>query len=150
MEVAKERIEAILRRGAELARVELYHWELVRAGRELRLVVYIDRESGVSVEDCARVSQILSDLLDEADPIPSSYVLEVSSPGLDRRLWEPWHYARAVGKKVHLKVQGLPRSAYEGRLLRVEEGKVVVEERGHPVEIPLDRVRQAWVVYEGE
>jgi len=150
MEVARERIEAILRRGAELAQVELYHWELTRAGRELRLVVYIDRENGVSVEDCARVSQILSDLLDEADPIPSSYVLEVSSPGLDRRLWEPWHYARVVGKKVHLRVQGLPRSAYEGRLLRVEGGKVVVEDRGTPVEIPLDRVTQAWVVYEGE
>lgn len=150
MEVAKERIEAILRRGTELAQVELYHWELARAGRELRLVVYIDRENGVSVEDCARVSQILSDLLDEADPIPSSYVLEVSSPGLDRRLWEPWHYARVVGKKIHLRVRGLPRNVYEGRLLRVEEGKAVVEDHGVPVEIPLDQVTQAWVVYEGE
>ncbi len=150
MGLGKEQIEAILRRGTQLAQVELYHWELAGAGRGLRLVVYIDRESGISVEDCARVSQILSDLLDEADPIPSSYVLEVSSPGLDRRLWQPWHYARVVGKKVHLRVRGLPHTVYEGRLLRVEEGKAVVEAQAGPVEIPLDQVTQAWVVYEGE
>ncbi len=150
MNVPRERLEEIIRRGAELAQVELYHWELGQYGRELRLTVYIDRPGGVSVEDCARASEILSDLLDAADPIPSSYVLEVSSPGLDRRLWEPWHYERVVGKKIHVKVRGMERTSYEGRLVRAGEGKVVVEGEGGCVEIPLSQVTQAWVVYEGE
>ncbi|MGB9861506.1 MAG: ribosome maturation factor RimP [Candidatus Bipolaricaulaceae bacterium] len=150
MRVPRERLEEIIRQGAELARVELYHWELAQYGRELRLTVYIDRPGGVSVEDCARASEILSDLLDAADPIPSSYVLEVSSPGLERRLWEPWHYERVVGKRIHVRVRGMERPSYEGRLVEVREGKAVVEGKGGRVEIPLNQVTQAWVVYEGE
>ncbi|MBC7318042.1 ribosome maturation factor RimP [Candidatus Bipolaricaulota bacterium] len=150
MQAQRERLAEIIRQGVALARVELYHWELARFGRELRLTVYIDRPGGVSVEDCARVSQILSDLLDAADPIPSAYVLEVSSPGLDRRLWEPWHYERVVGKKIHVKVRGMERTSYEGRLLRAAQDKIEVEGKAGPVEIPLSQVTQAWVVYEGE
>lgn len=150
MNVPRDVLEAILRRGAEQARVELYHWDLAHHGRELRLTVYIDRPGGVSVEDCARASEIISDLLDEADPIPSSYVLEVSSPGLERRLWEPWHYERVLGKKIHLRVRGMERTSYEGRLVKVGEGKVVVEGPAGRAEIPLAQVTQAWVVYEGE
>ncbi|MBC7222005.1 ribosome maturation factor RimP [Candidatus Bipolaricaulota bacterium] len=150
MNVPRERLEEIIRKGAELAQVELYHWELAQYGRELRLTVYIDRPGGVSVEDCARASEILSDLLDAADPIPSSYVLEVSSPGLDRRLWEPWHYERVVGKKIHVRVRGMEKTSYVGRLIQAGEGKVVVEGEGGRVEIPLSQVTQAWVVYEGE
>lgn len=150
MKVPRERLEEIIRQGTQLARVELYHWELAQHGRELRLTVYIDRPGGVSVEDCARASQILSDLLDAADPIPFSYVLEVSSPGLERRLWEPWHYERAVGKKVHVRVRDMEHSSYEGRLVEVREGKAVLEGKGGRVEIPLAQVTQAWVVYEGE
>jgi ribosome maturation factor RimP len=150
MKVPRERLEEIIRQGVRLAQVELYHWELAQHGRELRLTVYIDRPGGVSVEDCARASEILSGLLDAADPIPSAYVLEVSSPGLDRRLWEPWHYERAVGKKIHVRVRDMERTSYEGRLVEVREGKAVVEERSGRVEIPLSQVTQAWVVYEGE
>lgn len=150
MKVSRERLAEVLRRGAEQAQVELYHWELGHHGRELRLTVYIDRPGGVSVEDCARASQILSDLLDAADPIPSAYVLEVSSPGLDRRLWEPWHYQRVVGKKIHVKVREMEKPSYEGRLAEVSADKIWVEGQAGRVEIPLGQVTQAWVVYEGE
>ncbi len=150
MNVPRDVLEEIVRRAVAQARVELYHWEFTQRGRELRLTVYIDRPGGVSVEDCARTSEILSNLLDQADPIQSSYVLEVSSPGLDRRLWEPWHYERVVGKKIHVKVRGMERTSYEGRLLAVVEGKAVVEAKSGRVEIPLSQVTQAWVVYEGE
>lgn len=148
MNVSREVIDEILRRGAEQARVELYHWDVTHHGRELRLMVYIDRPGGVSVEDCARTSEIISKLLDKADPIPSSYTLEVSSPGLDRRLWEPWHYERVIGKKIRVKARGMERTSYEGRLVAVGEGKAVVEEVAGRAEIPLAQVTQAWVVYE--
>ncbi len=150
MNVPREKVEEILRQGATRAQVELYHWELARHGRELRLTVYIDRPGGVSLNDCARTSQILSDLLDAADPISFPYVLEVSSPGLDRRLWEPWHYQRAVGQKIQVKVRGLERTSYEGYLVQVGEGKIWVEGREGRVEIPLAQVTHARVVYEGE
>lgn len=150
MNVLRDRLGEILRQGAARAQVELYHWELVRHGRQLHLIVYIDRPGRVTIDDCARTSRILSDLLDATDPFSSPWVLEVSSPGLDRRLWEPWHYQRVVGRKIRVKVKGMERTGYEGRLVGVGQGKIWVEEGEGRVEIPLAQVTQARVVYEGE
>lgn len=150
MNMLRDRLGEILRQGAARAQVDLYHWELGRHGRQLHLIVYIDRPGRVTIEDCARTSRILSDLLDATDPFSSPYVLEVSSPGLDRRLWEPWHYQRVVGRKIRVKVKGMERTGYEGRLAGVGENKIWVEEGEGRVEIPLAQVTQARVVYEGE
>lgn len=148
MEAPRDLVEKILRQAVAQAEVELYHWELTRAGPKVRLLVYIDRPDGVSVEDCARASRIIGNLLDASDPFPSSYVLEVSSPGLDRRLWEPRHYPWALGKKVHLRVRDMERPSYQGRLMRADDRVAVLEVGGAMVEIPLSQVTYARVVYE--
>ncbi len=84
--------------GYELVGVE---WCADTRGRRV-LRVYIDVEDGVTVDDCEIVSQQISALLDVEDPIPGSYLLEVSSPGLDRPLFTLDHYRRFVGHRVRL------------------------------------------------
>ena len=68
------------------------------AGWYLRYL--IDREGGVSIDECEAFSRRMSDLLDEADPIPQSYTLEVGSPGIERKLTHPWHFQRYLGRTV--------------------------------------------------
>ena len=68
------------------------------------LRVYIDKEGGVSIDDCEAVSRPLSDLLDEADPIEGSYTFEVSSAGADRVLTKPNHFAQFLGAEVEVKL----------------------------------------------
>ena len=91
---------------------ELYNTEFVKEGRDWFLRVYVDKAQAedakadeyISTEDCEKVSRFLSEKLDEADPIEQNYYLEVSSPGLDRPLLRPEHYARYVGEEVEIKL----------------------------------------------
>lgn len=120
-------------------------------GRRRRVVrLYIDHPSGVSHELCSRVSAAVGRALDEADVIDGPYVLEVSSPGLERPLVKRGHFLAQVGKKVHVKtkepVQG--GKVWRGTLLEVDEDDIVVEQRGRKVRIPLDLVASAHLIYE--
>ena len=98
---------------------ELYNTEFVKEGRDWFLRVYIDKAQAaeaaaeaaeeaepqyVSTEDCEKVSRFLSEKLDESDPIEQNYYLEVSSPGMDRPLITPEHYARYVGEEVEIRL----------------------------------------------
>ena len=82
----------------------LWDVEYVKEAGEWFLRVYIDKEGGVSIDDCEAVSRPLSDALDEADPIQGSYVLEVSSAGADRALKKPEHFARFLGSPVDVRL----------------------------------------------
>lgn len=75
-----------------------------KEGKDYFLRVYIDKENGVDITDCENVSRKLSDALDVADPIAEPYMLEVSSPGLDRPLKKPEDYVRFKGRKVDVKL----------------------------------------------
>jgi ribosome maturation factor RimP len=101
-------------------------------GRQL-LRVDIDRAGprGVDVDDCQRVSQELSAALDAADIIPTAYVLEVSSPGVDRPLTSPEDFRRSTGRPIELKTKGPDREIHEveGRLVEYREGHVVLEQK---------------------
>jgi ribosome maturation factor RimP len=114
------------------------------------LRVYIDNEQGITADDCERVSYQVSGLLDVNDPIPGHYTLEVSSPGLDRLLFRREDYERFAGNLVKLRMavpqQG--RRKYQGRLLRLEDGNVVVDQDGDEVVLALDQIEQARLVPE--
>lgn len=114
------------------------------------LRVYIDRESGIDVDDCAKVSRQVSGLLDVEDPIKENYLLEVSSPGLDRPLFNREHYQRFVGSKIKVRMaapQG-GRSRYTGRLLGVEGEMIQLEVDGQKLELLLADVEKARLVPE--
>jgi len=131
--------------GYELVGVE-YHPQ----GRRSLLRVYIDTPEGVNVDDCERASRQISSALDVDDPIHGNYVLEVSSPGLDRPLFTAEHFQRYAGNRVKLKVspplEG--RRNFSGVLKGLRDNAVVVEQDDEEVEIPLHLIERAKLVPE--
>lgn len=109
----------------------LWDVEYVREAGEWFLRLYIDKEGGVSIDDCEAVSRPVSDLLDEADPIPGSYTFEVSSAGLERALRRPEHFAACMGRTVDVKLyRPLEGSkTFTGTLEHFEDGNVTVSGR---------------------
>jgi len=91
--------------------LELWGLEFNSAGRNSTLRIYIDGPDGVSVDDCARVSHQVSGILDVEDPIPEQYMLEVSSPGMDRPLYTLEQFQAYAGHQVQLRL----RMPFEGR-----------------------------------
>lgn len=122
-------------------------WELEYAARSATglLRLYIDSAHGISVDDCERVSRAVSQKMDESDPISGHYTLEVSSPGLDRVLRTPEHFARFNGERVRLEtvapVDG--RKRFTGRLTQVTQGQITLETEGGAVSLPIDGIHRA-------
>ncbi len=114
----------------EGAGCSLWDVEYVREAGQWFLRVYIDKEGGVSINDCEAVSRPLSDALDEADPIEGSYVLEVSSAGADRPLKKPEHFAQFMDSEVEVRlyraVDG--RKDHVGVLKGYADGDVTIED----------------------
>ena len=96
------------------------------------LRIYIDKEGGVSIDDCERISRRLDPILDEADPIPESYVFEVGSAGADRELKRPSDFVQFMDSEIEVKLyKPLDGSkSFVGRLAGYEEGTVVLDWRG--------------------
>ena len=103
------------------------------------------RESGIGIEDCARVSREVSALLDVDDPIPSAYTLEVSSPGEDRVLRTRAHFDRFAGSRVHveLRVPRDGRKRYTGLLTSINDVGVELEVDRLPVSVRFDEIEKA-------
>jgi ribosome maturation factor RimP len=141
----RERLIALMepllgRLGYELVELEY------AAGRTSAVVrLYIDRPERVGLDDCERVSREVSALLDVEDPIPTSYTLEVSSPGLDRVLRTRAHFVRFVGSRVfvELKVPREGRRRYTGTLLAVDEAGISLQVDRERVEIALAEIAKA-------
>ena len=100
----EQRLTELLSPTVEAAGFELLGCEFVPAGRHSTLRLFIDHPDGVTVDHCAVVSREVGAILDVEDPIQNEYNLEVSSPGLDRPLFTPAHFAKVVGQKVEVVV----------------------------------------------
>jgi ribosome maturation factor RimP len=129
---------------------ELWGCEYVPRRRQSLLRVYIDCPQGVTLEDCGRVSHQLSGVLDVEDPIAASYVLEVSSPGLDRLLMKGDHFRRYIGDRVKIKLKGLieGRRQFVARVLEVRDDHVLIQEQQTKFSIPLMAIERARLVPE--
>ncbi|MGD2124734.1 MAG: ribosome maturation factor RimP [Desulfobacteraceae bacterium] len=114
------------------------------------LRLYIDKEGGVTIDDCARVSGEIGDLIDVKDLVPHQYILEVSSPGLDRPLKKEKDFMRAVGKKIKVRMvtplKG--RRKFVGYLTRFQGEVLYLEVEGEQVALPWPEVDKANLVYE--
>ncbi len=140
-----ELLEAPIRAlGYELVDVE------VRTGGQGLLRIYIDQEEGINLDDCESVSRQLSALLDVEDPIRGRYVLEVSSPGLDRPLRTPEHFQRYCDHVVRVKLNQsrAGQRNFKGRLLGVEERDIVVEVDKQIFRLALSEIASAQLVAE--
>jgi ribosome maturation factor RimP len=129
--------------------LDLVEIEYVKEGKDWFLRVYIDKELGVDIEDCGLVSERLSEKLDEVDPIPHNYFLEVSSPGAERPLKKQKDFEKAVGKNVFVKTyepidgektfEGI-MTAFNGSTVTIE---IKVKTRKKMVEIPFEKIANA-------
>lgn len=127
---------------------EIWGVEYFPAGHRSTLRVYIDAPDGVTVDDCERVSQQLSGVLEVEAPIRSDYTLEVSSPGLDRVLFKTEQYAPFVGAEVDVRLK-FPldgRRRLVGRLAEASESEVVLEVEGGRSAVPREQIQRARVV----
>ncbi|MBM7716448.1 ribosome maturation factor RimP [Siminovitchia sp. FSL H7-0308] len=130
-------------------KLELVDIEYVKEGKNWFLRLFIDKPDGVDIEECGIVSERLGEKLDEVDPIPHNYFLEVSSPGAERPLKKEADFANAVGKQVHVKtyepIDG--EKVFEGRLTEFNGENLLVEvkikTRTKTFEIPINKVAKA-------
>jgi ribosome maturation factor RimP len=143
-----EQIEQQIQKIVESEGLELVHIDYHKHGRGFLLRVDIDKDGGVTIDDCQLVSQQVSTWLDVEDPIPAEYELQVSSPGLDRKFYRPSDYEKFIGRLVRVKtsrpVRGLHvivgrLKAYDGTSVTVTDPAV---KKDPDYVIPLADVRE--------
>jgi len=143
----EQQMHELLEPTVEALGFELWGLEYLSQGRHSLVRVYIDGENGITVDDCAAVSEQIGSVMDVEDPIQGDYTLEVSSPGMDRLLFKLEQYAGYIGEIVELRL----RSAFEGRrkfrgLLKSIEGEdVVVQVDDHEYLLPHSAIEKARV-----
>ncbi len=115
--------------------LELVDLEFVKEGANWYLRVYIDKEGGVDIDDCEGVSRALEAKLDTEDPIEQAYILEVSSPGIDRPLKKDADFEKYRGEMIDIKLyKGLNgQKQYQGKLLGLENGVISIEDEENKV-----------------
>ena len=145
-----DKLTGFARSVAEPMGYELVGVEFSQGGGRTVLRVYIDHERGITLDDCAAVSHQLSGVLDVEDPIAGNYELEVSSPGLDRPLFEAAHYERFRGHRARIRLAAKMEGQrnFEGVLAGVADGCILLEVGDEIRKLPLDGVESARLVPE--
>ncbi len=157
--MAKERVETVVERlGNQVASnlgYELVEVEYRKEGPDWVLRCFIDKDSGIEIDDCQRFSEALDTVLDEKDPIPGKYLLEVSSPGIERPLKKDHDFIRFAGKKVELKLIKAfnNQKTYRGELIGMvgddSERKIALKiDESNIVEIPRNEIAKANLIFE--
>src|SRR5580698_2615108 len=146
MGVERERVRQLVQEVVEGQGFEFVDMEFKGSGDSSVLRIFIDKPAGVSHKDCALVSDQVGTVLDVEDLILSAYTLEVSSPGLDRKLVKQSDYDRFTGRlaKIQTRIPLHHQKVFKGRLRGLQNGNVRLElPQGNLLEIPLDVVREA-------
>ena len=115
--------------------LELYDMEYVKEGGTRILRLFIDKQGGVNLNDCETVSRAVESVLDEHDPIPTSYRLQVGSPGVERKLTKPGHFSKHIGHRVLVKLfaphkvsETLSQKSFLGVLIGYDEENISLED----------------------
>ncbi len=130
MSKIEERVESLIKEKIESLGYYLYDVEYVKEGAEYYLRIYIDKETGIDLNDCEKVSNEINDLLDKADYIKEQYYLEVSSPGIERILKKDKHLEQNIGKKVDVKLfkkDKKGKKEYKGILKKFNQEEIIIE-----------------------
>ena len=148
MATLEQNLQEMLQGAVEDLGCELWGIECQRAGRFMSVRLFIDKEGGVTVDDCADVSRQVSAILDVEDPIADKYNLEVSSPGLDRPLFTLPQFERYIGQdiSVHLRIPVMERRKWQGKLERIENDMVTLIVDGQEQVLVFGNIQKANVV----
>ena len=140
------RVSSIAETVAADQSVEMVHADILGSKRDSVVRVFIDKEGGVGIEDCTRFSAAMEELLDAEDLIPWAYVLEISSPGIERELYSLKDFVRFTGELAKVKTNSEigGQKNFVGRIVMVEEGEIVIDDRTSGiVRIPYETVDKA-------
>ena len=148
MATLEQNLQEMLQGAVEDLGCELWGIECQRTGRFMTVRLFIDKEGGVTVDDCADVSRQVSAILDVEDPIADKYNLEVSSPGLDRPLFTLPQFERYIGQDiaVHLRIPVMELRKWQGKLERIENDMVILIVDGQEQVLVFGNIQKANVV----
>lgn len=148
MATLEQNLQEMLQGTVEDLGCELWGIECQRTGRFMTVRLFIDKEGGVTVDDCADVSRQVSAILDVEDPIADKYNLEVSSPGLDRPLFTLPQFERYIGQDiaVNLRIPVMERRKWQGKLERIENDMVTLIVDGQEQVLVFGNIQKANVV----
>ena len=146
----EEKVENIIRKNIEELGYELYDVEYVKEAKDYFLRIYIDSKKGIDLNDCEKVSNNITELLDKEDLIPEQYFLEVSSPGIERVLKKEKHLSDNIGNEVQIKLfkpfEG--QKQYKGILKGFDETKIeIVNQNEEQINIDRKNISQIKTVY---
>src|SRR5579863_977771 len=151
-EAVASKIEEIAQRVAESEGLELVEVEVKGGGNSRFVRISIDKPEGITHADCELVSQQVGTILDVEDVVPGgSYTLEVSSPGVERKLVKPHDFERFQGKKakITLRAPVEGRNHWEGTLSGFDDGQIALEvQPGNIIRLPFDQVHKANLKFE--
>lgn len=145
----EHKLTDMLRPAVEEVGKELLGIEYISAGNNSVLRLFIDHENGIDVDDCAEVSRQVGAILDVEDPISSEFNLEVSSPGLDRPLFDKPHYEAVIGEIIEVKLS-IPlngRRKFKGRLAAVENDTLIVTVDSEDYDLVLGNIVKGNLVF---
>ena len=148
MATLEQKLQEMLQSAVEDLGCEFWGIECQRASRFMTVRLFIDKEGGVGVDDCADVSRQVSAILDVEDPIADKYNLEVSSPGLDRPLFSLEQFQRYVGEDiaVHLRIPVLDRRKWQGKLEKIENDMLTLVVDGQEQVLIFGNIQKANVI----
>ncbi|KNE85544.1 ribosome maturation factor RimP [Aggregatibacter aphrophilus] len=148
MATLEQKLQELVQGSVEDLGCELWGIECQRVGRYLTVRLFIDKEGGITVEDCADVSRQVSAVLDVEDPIADKYNLEVSSPGLDRPLFTLNQFERYLGQEIllHLRIPVADRRKWQGQLAKIENDMITLIVDGKEQVLAFGNIQKANVV----
>ncbi|MDP4118768.1 MAG: ribosome maturation factor RimP [Bacillota bacterium] len=137
----EEAVEALARKVAEKQSCAVYDVEYKKEGHDWYLRIYVDKEGGIGIDDCERFSREISPMLDAEDPIKDNYILEVSSPGMFRKLTKPEHFANYIGEEVEVKLYKSEngRKVINGVLTAYDGSTVTVQCEGESISVDKEK-----------
>lgn len=148
MEYYRVQMEEIAKKICAEMHLALYDIGEILSNKGRIFTVYLTKIGGVTLDECARFSRALSEVLDELDIIPDRYFLEVSSPGIERPLKLKSHYVSAINEKIAIQwSDGEQKRSTMGTLLEVNQDYILVDDRGEQLEIPFKSITRAKTLF---
>ncbi len=138
----REKIQEMIQTSIEIMDYELIDIECHQGRTSLKIIVYIDHTRGIKIDDCVKITKVISPILDDDNALNEYYNLEVSSPGLNRKLILKEHYDKFIGKviKIKLKIKIDNRKIYKGTLLERIDGSISIIENNQKINIQMDAI----------
>ena len=146
----EEKVEKLVKPIIEKIGYELYDVEYAKEGKNYFLRIFIDNEKGIDLNDCEKVNDAITDILDEANYIKEQYFLEVSSPGVERVLRKDKHLEQNIGEQINVKLFKKDencKKVYFGKLKEFDDFKIVIEQDKNEIQVERKNISQIKTVY---